>query len=663
MDIQGTLQEAMAHHQAGRHAEAEALYRQVLARVPKHPDALHLLGVLAHHSGNQEVAVQLIGEAIRAAPKHAPFHCNLGNALRAQGRLDEAIRSYRKALALKPAFAEAHLNLGNAWLEKGKLGEAAESYRRAAAIQPRYAEAHYNLGNVLRAQGSASEAAEHYRQAIAIRPDYVEAHNNLGIALQSLGSLPQAMDCYRQAIALRGDYAEAHNNLALALAASGDTEGAIVSLQRALAVRPDYAEAHSNLGAQFEAQGRLDEAIAQYRRALELRPGQAEALNNLGNALQVLGELDASVDSYRKALAARPDYADALTNLGNALQAQGRLAESIAAYDRVLALAPQRADVAWNKAFALLLAGDFPAGWALFESRWGLPGHGVDLQRFPAPPWLGQSPVGGRTILLHHEQGLGDTVQMLRYAPLLARQGARVIVEVPAALAALAATIDGVAQVIVQGSELPPFDLHCPFMSLPLAMGTTLQTVPADVPYLAVPEPVAARWRVRLGSGRRRRVGLVWSGSPAHRNDRHRSIALELLRPWLALDLEFISLQKEYRAGDAAQLDGVRDYAAQLTDLAETAGLIRQLDLVIAVDTAVAHLAGALASPAWLLLPFGPDYRWMLGREDSPWYPTLRLVRQPAPNDWPAVIDTVGRWLTDFAAGKPPLPEGSHVRR
>jgi hypothetical protein len=269
-------------------------------------------------------------------------------------------------------------------------------------------------------------------------------------------------------------------------------------------------------------------------------------------------------------------------------------------------------------------------------------------RRFDKPLWLGEVPVAGRTLLLHHEQGLGDTLQMLRYVPLLAERGARVIVLVPAALVTIAATVPGVAQVVAEGPDLPAFDLHCPMMSLPLAFGTTLASVPANVPYLVAPAGVRADWRARLGPATRRRIGIAWSGSTTHQNDRHRSLPLRRLLPLLDRRAEFISVQKEYRPDDQQFMLAdrrVRDLAGQLGDFADTAGLLAELDLVICVDTAVAHLAGALGRPVWLLLPFAPDYRWLLGREDSPWYPTMRLFRQPAYSDWDAVISALGTAL------------------
>jgi tetratricopeptide (TPR) repeat protein len=631
LEARNALQAAIAHHQAGRLAEAEALYRRILAGFPRHPDVLHFLGLLAHQRGQHDAALALMDQALREAPGHAPCYSNRGNTLLALGRLDEAVASFRQALALDRNLAEAHLNLGNALHRQGLPDDAVASYRRALLLQPRSAETHYNLGRVYEARGQLADATRSYRRAVALRPDYVEAHFNLGNVLQ----------------------------------AAGHPEEAVASYQKVVALKPDHADAHNNLGAQFELAGQLDEAMASYRRALALRHGFPEAHNNLGNALLADGRADEAIASYRAAIAQRPDYAEAHNNLGNALQAAGRLDEAVRSHDRALSLRPGFADARWNKAFALLLQGDFAAGWPLFEARWELLRNHPDVAVFDRPLWLGDAPLAGRTLLVHHEQGLGDTLQMLRYVPLLAAQGARVVLQAPAVLAALAGTVRGVAAVVVPGEPLPAHDLHCPCMSLPLACGTTLATIPAEVPYLAVPESIGNSWRARLedarsGDGAGPRIGVAWSGSTAHRNDRQRSLALGQLLPLLAMPAEFHSLQKEYRTGDRELLTGngrLRDWSAGLDTLADTAGLIAQLDLVIAVDTAVAHLAGALGKPVWLLLPAAPDYRWLLARTDSPWYPTMRLFRQPAPGApdvaWEPVLGDLSTALQTLLRARP----------
>ena len=614
-DARNALQAAVAQHQAGRLAEAEALYRRILASFPRHPDALHFMGLLAHQRGEHDAALALMDQALREAPAHAACHSNRGNTLLALGRLDEAVAGFTQAISIDRNLADAHINLGNALQQQGLIEDAVASYRRALRLNPQSAEIHYNLGRVYEAEGQLANATHSYRRAVALRPDYVEAQFNLGNVLQAAGQREEAIACY----------------------------------QRVLALKPDHAEAHNNLGAQFELAGQPEQAMASYGQALALRPVFPEAHNNLGNALLADGRTNEAIASYANAIAQRPDYAEAHNNLGNALQAAGRLDEALQSHDRALALKPDFPDARWNKAFALLLQGDFAAGWRLFESRWELPGNQSAAARFDRPLWLGDTPLAGKTLLVHHEQGLGDTLQMLRYVPLLAAQGARVVVQVPATLAALAATVTGVASVVTIGEPLPAHDLHCPCMSLPLACRTTLATIPAVVPYLAVPDAVGALWRTRLDDTRSDeragpRIGLAWSGSTAHRNDRQRSLALRQLLPLLDMRAEFHSLQKEYRPGEREQLGAhgrVRDWSASLDTLADTAGLIAQLDLVIAVDTAVAHLAGALGKPVWLLLPAAPDYRWLLDRSDSPWYPTMRLFRQHSAGDWESVLAAV----------------------
>jgi tetratricopeptide (TPR) repeat protein len=571
------LQAALADHQAGRRAAAEAGYRRILAAHPRHPDALHMLGVLAHETGRSALAAELIGQALAITPDHAPCHSNLGNALLALGRLEDAEASFRRAPVLDPAFLAALSNLGNALLAQGRYPEAMACYQRALSLRPDFAEAHCNLGYALIRQGQAAQAVASLRRALELRPDFPEALNNLGMALESAGEPAAAIASLRRALELRPDYAEAHNNLGNALKALGETEAAIASYRRALDLHADYVEAHTNLGQALEAAGRVDDAIASYRRARDLRP----------------------------------DFAPAY----------------------------------WNEALALLLKGDFVAGWKLFEWRFRAVGSHRLVRSFPQPAWRGGTPLAGHRILIHYEQGFGDTLQMLRYVPVLARQGAQVVVEVPAAMATLAATLPGGATVVPEGAPLPPFDLQCPLMSLPMALGTTVASVPAEVPYLAAPEPERSAWARQLGPRRRRRIGLAWSGSAGHTSAmRQRSLPVADLAPLLAVDAEFHSLQKEYRGDDLARIGAgmpIRDHAAALVDFAATAGLLAQMDLVISVDTAVAHLAGAMGLPVWVLLPFVPDYRWMRERSDSPWYPTMRLFRQPAFGAWQPVIAAV----------------------
>lgn len=387
-------------------------------------------------------------------------------------------------------------------------------------------------------------------------------------------------------------------------------------------------------------------------RALALDPASVEALSNRGAALRSLDRPAEALADYERAIAISPSHAQAHTNRGVALAALNRFADAEAAYDRALELAPGEARARFNRALARLVQGDLAGGFEDLEARW----TGSDTQRgdrgFAAPQWRGED-IAGRTILLHAEQGLGDTIQFARYAPQVSRRGATVVLEAHAALVPLLAQLEGIARIVERGAPLPPFDIHCPLMSLPLAFGTTLGTIPANVPYLHAPKEHLGRWLARLGARRRPRVGIAWSGNPSLRNDRNRSIALERFGRIRALPLELVALQKDVRPSEAAALAGefpIAAFADELADFRDTAALVELMDLVVTVDTAIAHLAGAMAKPAWLLLPFSPDWRWLLGRSDSPWYPTMRLWRQPRPGDWDTVLAEVAAELATLAA-------------
>ena len=390
--------------------------------------------------------------------------------------------------------------------------------------------------------------------------------------------------------------------------------------------------------------GQHEAAAELATRALALEPRHVDVLCNRGAALRNLGFHEQALADYDAAIAVAPANLAAHNNRGVALAALNRYDEALDAYERALAIDPADARARFNRGLAHLVRGDLKAGFTDFESRW----TGSDTQAgprpMPAPQWSGREPLAGKTILLHAEQGLGDSIQFARFVPQVAERGATVIVEAHGGLGPLLEPLPGISRVIARGDPLPPHDLHCPLMSLALAFGTTLDTIPNAVPYLRAPQGHLARWRERLGERRRPRVGLAWSGSTTLRNDRNRSIPLAQLAALREMPFEFFSLQKEVRPADAAALASgapIAGFAAELADFRDTAALVELMDVVISVDTAVAHLAGALAKPVWVLLPWSPDWRWLLGREDSPWYPTARLWRQSRAGDWAGVIERV----------------------
>ncbi len=518
-------------------------------------------------------------------------------------------------------------------------------YQQALRLKPDYAEAHNNLGAALREQGQLAEAVTQYQQALRIKPDYAEAHNNLGAALREQGQLAEAVTQCQEALRLKPDFAEAHNNLGNALWEQGQLAEAVARYQEALRLNPDYAEAHSNLGNALKEQGRLAEAVAQCREALRLEPDYAEAHLNLGNALKDQGQLTEAVARYQEALRLKPDYAEAHNNLGTVLHYQGQLAEAVSQYQEAHRLKPDYAEAHLNRALAWLLAGDFERGWPEYEWRWQCKDFPSSKRSFSQPLWDGSS-LAGRTILLHAEQGLGDTIQFVRYAPLVKRRGGTVILECQSALLRLLQSCAGVDRLLAKGSSLPHFDVHAPLLSLPGILGTTLSTIPAEVPYLFDDANLVEHWRQELSHLRGFKIGIAWQGSLRYKADRQRSCRRAVFAPLARLEgVHLISLQKGTGAEqlvDDANPFSVTDLGSDFDEVSgpfmDTAAVMQQLNLVVSVDTAVAHCAGALGVPVWVALPFAPHWTWMLQREDSPWYPTMRLFRQKQWGDWDEVF-------------------------
>lgn len=487
-----------------------------------------------------------------------------------------------------------------------------------------------------------------YREILRQAPDHADALHLLGLVAHQRGDQAEAARLIGRAQRLNPTNAAYANSLGLARLAQGELAAAEAAFTRAAAIDPALAEAHNNLGNTRMAGGDGVGAIAAYRRAIAIREDYAEAQANLAAALRRCGDLAAARAAAERALAIRPDYVGALCTLGLIRHEQGEYEAALGIYDRALALDPEHATTRANRATLLLLLGRMEDGWREYEWRWRAPGFTTKAREFGRPAWDG-SDLSGRTILIHAEQGLGSAIQFVRYAPLVAARGGRVILECQPPLARLFASLagGGVEAIVRKGEPLPSFDVHAPLMSLPCLFATTLTTIPNAVPYLAAEEGLRTLWRERLAHLPRPRVGLVWAGNPNHGNDRNRSLPARLLEPLLACPgCSFVDLQVGAAAAERAELpEGALAAPGEISDFADTAAIVAELDLVISVDTAVAHLTGALAKPVWLLLPFVGEWRWLEERTDTPWYPTMRLFRQQSPGDWQGVVEAVGEAL------------------
>jgi tetratricopeptide (TPR) repeat protein len=578
--LNADLAQAHALHQRGQLGRARAAYEGILRKLPKHFDALHALALISAQSGDSERSIPLFDKAIAADPTQASAYCNRGLALQNLRRLEASLASYDQAIALKYDYAIAYFNRGIVLKELGRLEPALASYRQALSIVPQWAQALYNCGDILRQLGRIDAALECYDQSLAIVPGSVEIHFDRGTLLAGLGRLDDALASFDRVLALKPDYAEAHSNRGIVLARLGRTEDAILGFDRAISIRADLADAHHNKGKVLHERGSFDDALA----------------------------------SYAQAIAIDPHYAEAH----------------------------------FNGALIWLLRGDYERGLPAYEWRWRGE-HWRNLEdsleherrSFDRPRWTGDTALAGRTVFLHAEQGFGDTLQFCRYVSRVAQLGARVILEVQPELRPLLAALPDVSRLIARGDPLPDFDEHCPLLSVPLALKSTPATIPAPLGYLRADNAKVQAWRQKLGAKTRPRVGLAWSGRSTHVNDRNRSISLADLVRYLP-DFQYYCLQKEIRDADLRTLDcspQIIRTERELLDFGDTAALCECLDLVVCVDTSVAHLNAGLGRKTWVLLPAIADWRWLLERDDSPWYPAMKLYRQTGIGNWYEVLE------------------------
>jgi len=575
------------------------------------------------------------------------------------GQLLEAQLCCQRVLAADPDHPGAVHLMGLIALNAGQYDHALEWIARAVARDPR-ADFLVSLGATLLRQGRREDALKAFDKAVQLEPDNASLWNQLGDVLLELQRRDHALLSFQHVLKLDPRHHNAAYKSGVLLHEAGRFEEAVAHLDLCDELKPNHAPTLQARGRALLALRKFEDALADVSRGDALRPDDADTLNLIGACVQGLGREEEALIWFDRALARLRDWIEVLNNKANILHQLQRFEEALGLYDHIRARGLNNATTDWNFALLKMLLGDFEAGWAGREARFTYP-DASPYPKFSQPMWRGEESVAGKTLLIHVDEGLGDTIQFVRYVPDVAARGARVILVVEPPLVPLLSQFEGVSNCLpFAGAPLPAFDMHCPIGTLPMIFGTRLDSIPARKSYLPPPPEAQIRaWSERLGEHKRLRVGLAWSGNRAHHNDHNRSTSLRLLSRILDLDVTFVSLQKDLRPDDKAELEqtGIIDWTAELSDFTDTAALVKCLDLVITVDTSVAHLAAALGCPTWILLPWTPDYRWLLGRDDSPWYPSARLFRQSKRRDYAEVIDRVRSELLRLAATRQALHE------
>ena len=526
--------------------------------------------------------------------------------------------------------------------QAGQWLQAESAYLELLAHNPGHPDAPTLLGTLYLQLSLHAPAAEWLLKAAALHPRQHDIQINLANALQALGRLQDAISSYRQAIALKPEHADAYVGRAYTHHQLMDFSASLVDAEHAIRLKPENALAHNLRGNALLGLKRNEEAVAAYDMAIKLQPDFADAFNNRANALRYLQRLDEALESYNQALSLKPDFTDGYLNRGMVFEELGRFDDALVDYDHVLTLQPQHAGVHWNKSAIKLLKGEWEEGWKLYEWRWINKALGLH-DPYPAEKrWDGKASLHGKTILIHTEQGMGDTIQFSRYIPLLVTQGAHVAFVVAPALKSLMSSLPCKVSLYGTGEALPDYDLHYPLLSLPFSLNTTLANIPNQVPYLNASPAKREEWQAKVGVSARPKIGLIWNGATINPNDRHRSMPLEEISALLAEDYDFHCLQKDIRPQDQAILNTFPQLKLhKLSDFSDTAALIDQMDIVISVCTSVGHLAGAMNKPLWMMLTKHADWRWLEQRSDSPWYPSARLFRQQTNDDWSDVVNQI----------------------
>ncbi len=655
------VQRAMALHQSGKLAEAERLYREILAAEPNRFEAVHFLGVLCAQQGRLADAEALMARSLKLNATVPDAFVNYARILAGMNRPDDAMRNCDRALALNPRNPAALIIRGNALRALSRPGEALADLRNALSLDPRNPVAQIAHGEVLRALKRPAEALASYQQAVMLAPGNADAWHVRGLVLGELGRKDEAAASHQRAVAIKPDFAEAWRSLAMVLFDLRRHREVLDATEKALATKPDAADVWCCRGAALHSLARHEEAFACYEKALTIRPGFADALYNRGNALHELERFDEALIAFEQALAVDPNHVDTLFARGTTLHEQQRLGDALASFAKAAALAPARPDIQWNESAALLAIGEFKRGFAKHEWRWQVSEH---LSRKPmvrAADWRGED-LRGRRLLVFTEQGMGDVIQFARYLPMLRDRGADVTFHCDARLVRLLAPLTKGIRVTSQLAMGEAYDFRCGVLDLPHGFGTDRDSIPAAVPYLAAEPERVAHWRNQIGTAGFK-VGIVWQGNPQGKVDHGRSIPLEHYVPLTCLPgVRIISLQKHHGLDQIARLPAgtaIENLGPSLDNgpdwYVDAAAAMMALDLIVTSDTSMAHLAGALGRPTFVALKFVPDWRWMLDRDDSPWYPTMRLFRQPRRGDWSAVFAAIERELRTRLSSAPAI--------
>lgn len=622
--IDERLETARERLQQKQPRTAVKLLRGILREAPNHIESLALLANVALAEKKFDMARDLLTRAIKFRPGNGVLRMNLGLAYFGLGQLDEAIAEYDAALQYKKQEGLIHFHRGNALAAKGRLNDAAHSFQRTIHLRPKFTPAHYRLADVLADAGAVNAAVGAYQKVLELEPRRDDAYVDLGNVLRRCDNDEQAMNCFRTALEINPRSVSALNNLANTLRAHGQPEAAAEHARRAVAIAPRNPVPHNSLGLALAKCGLEDEALASYQRALELRPNYANAHYNRAGLYQEFGNFDEAEAGYLKAIECDP----------------------------------KKPEAQYRLACLRLLRGELSAAWPLFDARWKMEEARGTERTFDQPAWDGGS-LEGKTILLYAEQGFGDTLQFVRYAKLVKQRGATVILEAPRRLVPFLLTVEGIDRLIAKDeADRPAFDVQAALLSLPALLQTTLESIPADVPYLSANPDKISQWKSRIEAIPGLRVGIAWQGKKSYLRDATRSIPLMNFSRLAEIPgVHLLSLQKGHgsdqlqRLGDSGR---IHDLGAELDKgsvaFEDTAAVMKHLDLVITSDTSIAHLAGGLGVPVWVALSYSPEWRWLLNRADSPWYPTMRLFRQPARHDWQATFEAVDVALRDLAA-------------